>query len=73
MILHQNTGNLHRAFENNSALPIRRIREVYLQIHHPISVGEKKVKDIKQECFEAVNSGLPPSQQHVVFKNEPGQ
>eukprot|EP00981_Chlorochromonas_danica_P005231 scaffold1046_cov162-Ochromonas_danica.AAC.61 len=56
-------GNLHKVMPTSVALPISPIRDAFIKIHPPIEVVGKTVKQIKQQCFEAVNSGLPPYQQ----------
>lgn len=57
-------ANLHRWMPPSAILPLAPIRGTYLRIHPPIQTTDRKIKDIKNECFEAVNSGLPNYQQY---------
>lgn len=57
-------GNLHRWMPTNCLMPIGPIRHTYIKIHPAIETEGRKIKDIKKECFEAVNSGLPPYQKY---------
>lgn len=56
-------GNLHRWMPSSALLPLAPIRHVYIKIHPPVETGDRKIKEIKNDCFDAVNSGLPLYQQ----------
>lgn len=58
-------GHLHRWLPASSPLPVAPIRHTYIKIHPPIDTKDMKIKDIKAQCFEAVNSGLPSYQKYV--------
>ena len=45
-------------------LPLAPIRQVYVKIHPAIETKDQKISQVRAACFEAVNSGLPPYQQH---------
>jgi len=55
-------GNLHRLMPANCPLPIASMKHTYVKIHPPIETQGRKIKEIKNDCFDAVNSGLPPYQ-----------
>ena len=59
-------GNVHRWMPENAALPLGRMRHVYVKVHPQIEVTpDTKISVLRKECFAAVNSGLPPFQQFV--------
>ena len=57
-------GNLHRWMPSTALLPLAPIRQVYVTIHPAIETKDQKISQVRAKCFEAVNSGLPPYQQH---------
>jgi 1-acyl-sn-glycerol-3-phosphate acyltransferase len=57
-------GNLHRWMPPSALLPLAPIRHTFITIHPPIETIDRKIKDIRNDCFEAVNSGLPKYQQY---------
>lgn len=59
-------GNLHRWMPPSALLPLAPMRNVFIQIHPPIETAGRPVSEIRRECFEAVNSGLPDYQKAVV-------
>ena len=59
-------GNLHQFMPPSAALPLAPMRDVFIRIHPPIETANKTVSEIKKECFEAVNSGLPSHQQFLI-------
>ena len=56
-------GNLHRWMPASALLPLAPIKHVYIKIHPPIETLDRSIKSIKDDCFDAVNSGLPKYQQ----------
>lgn len=56
-------GHLHRWMPASAVLPLGRIRHTVIRIHPPIDFVGKTVRVVKNECFQAVNSGLPDYQQ----------
>lgn len=57
-------GNLHRWMPPSALLPLAPIRNTFITIHPPIETVGRKIKDIRSDTFEAVNSGLPRYQQY---------
>lgn len=57
-------GNLHRLMPKQAILPIAPLRHAYIKIHPPIETANRTISEIRSQCHEAVNFGLPPYQQH---------
>jgi 1-acyl-sn-glycerol-3-phosphate acyltransferase len=55
-------GNLHRWMPPSALLPLAPIRQVTITVHPPIDTKDKPISQIRSQCFEAVNSGLPSFQ-----------
>ena len=55
-------GNLHRWMPPSALLPLAPMRHVFIHIHPPIDTADKPVSEIRRQCFDAVNSGLPEYQ-----------
>lgn len=58
-------GNLHRWMPKDALLPLAPIRHTYIKIHPAVETEGRPVSQIRTECFNAVNSGLPFYQQSV--------
>jgi len=57
-------GNLHRLLPGNSPLPLGPLTHTYVKIHPPVETEGRSIKEIKEEVFGVVNSGLPPYQKY---------
>jgi hypothetical protein len=55
-------GNLHRWMPPSALLPLAPIRDVTIKIHPPVETQDRPISQIRAQCFEAVNSGLPAYQ-----------
>eukprot|EP00607_Mallomonas_marina_P010571 CAMPEP_0182422382 /NCGR_PEP_ID=MMETSP1167-20130531/8049_1 /TAXON_ID=2988 /ORGANISM="Mallomonas Sp, Strain CCMP3275" /LENGTH=288 /DNA_ID=CAMNT_0024600395 /DNA_START=195 /DNA_END=1061 /DNA_ORIENTATION=+ len=62
-------ANLHRWMPTSAFLPLGPARGVEIHIHPAIDSKNMTTKDLKNKCFEAVNSGLQPYQKYVDRKS----
>lgn len=58
-------GNLYKYMPTEALLPFSPIRDGFIRIHPPVETKGRTIKDIKQDVFDAVNSGLPEHQRFI--------
>lgn len=56
-------GNLHRWMPKEALMPLAPIRNTYIKIHAPIDTKDLPLSQIRAQCLQAVNNGLPSFQQ----------
>jgi len=59
-------GNLHRWMPKEALMPLAPIQNTYIKIHPAIDTKDIPVSQIRAQCLQAVNSGLPSFQQMVI-------
>lgn len=61
-------GNLYKWMPNTALLPLAPMRQTYIKIHEALDPASMPLSQLKNLCLNAVNSGLPLSQQSTSIK-----